>query len=152
MNAIYYYRIARWFFLKGVPVFPTLIKGMSYLIFNSVIPYTCIIGAGSRFAYGGIGVVVHGKAVLGENVIIGQGVTIGRQLDPEGVPVIGSNVYISAGARILGGITIGDNVIVGANSVVIRDVPSNCIVAGVPARVIRVVNEDIYALLKNIYQ
>lgn len=95
--------------------------------------------------------VLHGRSVIGEKVIIGQGVTIGRQLDPDGVPVIGSNVYISAGARILGGVKVGNNVIVGANSVVIRDVPSNTIVAGVPARVIRSVDGDIFSLLKNIY-
>ena len=130
---------------------PSVFKGICYLIFNSVVPYTCKIGSESRFAYGGIGVVIHGRAVIGSKVIIGQGVTIGRQLDPEGVPVIGNNVYISAGARILGGITIGDNVIVGANAVVIRDVPPNSVVAGVPARVIRNVDEDIFKLLKNIY-
>ncbi len=77
--------------------------------------------------------------------------TVGRQLDPKGVPSIGNNVYISAGSRILGGINIGSNVIIGANSVVINDVPDNCIVAGVPAKVIRSVDQDIYELLKNIY-
>ena len=84
-------------------------------------------------------------------MIIGQGVTIGRQLDPEGVPVIGNNVYISAGSRILGNIKIGNNVIIGANSVVIKDVPDNSIVAGVPAKIIKTIDVDIYDLLRNIY-
>lgn len=151
MNAIYLYRISSWLYARRIPILPFLLKAVTYLVFNSVVPYECKIGKNSKFAYGGIGVVLHGKCVIGEKVIIGQGVTVGRQLDPDGVPVIGNNVYISAGARILGGIKIGDNVIVGANAVVIRDVPPNCIVGGVPAKVIRHVDQDIYALLKNIY-
>ena len=78
---------------------------------------------------------------------MGQSTTIGRSLDPEDFPTIGNNVYISAGARIIGKINVGNNVIIGANAVVNKDVPDNCIVAGVPARVIR----NIYKLLKNIY-
>ena len=53
------------------------------------------------------------------------------------MPVIGDNVHISAGARILGPIRIGNNVIIGANAVVVKDVPDNCIVAGVPAKIIK---------------
>jgi serine O-acetyltransferase len=53
------------------------------------------------------------------------------------MPIIGNNVYIGAGAKILGSITIGDNVIIGANAVVTRNVPPNCTVAGVPARIIK---------------
>lgn len=151
MNAIHLFRVAQALHRLRVPVLPLVIKGIVFLLFNSVVPYTTTIGRGSRFAYGGIGAVIHGRAVIGSRVIIGQGVTIGRQLDPEGVPVIGDNVYISAGAKILGRIRVGDNVIIGANAVVIRDVPPNSIVAGVPARVIRSVDEDIYALLKNVY-
>lgn len=100
------------------------------MIFNSVIPYSAQIGQDSKFAYGGIGVVIHSKSVIGDKVIIVQGVTIGRQLGPEGVPVIGNNVYISAGSRILGNIKIGNNVIIGANSVVIHDVLDNLYRAG----------------------
>ena len=53
------------------------------------------------------------------------------------MPVIGSNVYIATGAKILGNITIADNVIIGANAVVIHDVPSNCSVGGVPAHILK---------------
>lgn len=151
MNAILLYRVARWLHLRKVPFFPALIKYITFMIFNSVVPYTASIGKGSRFAYGAIGVVLHESSQIGRNVIIGQGVTVGRQLDPSGVPRIGDDVYISAGARILGDITIGNNVIVGANAVVINDVPDNSIVAGVPAKVIRNVDVSIYSLLRNIY-
>ncbi len=130
---------------------PILLKYLTFLIFNSVVPYTTEIGKESKFAYGGIGVVIHGRSKIGNRVIIGQNVTIGRALDPEGIPNIGNNVYISAGARIVGGIEVGDNVIIGANAVVTKNIPSNSIVAGVPAKVLREVNEDIYSLLENIY-
>lgn len=151
MNAISLYRISNYLYRKNVPILPLSIKYANFLIFNSVIPYSAQIGQDSKFAYGGIGVVIHSKSVIGDKVIIGQGVTIGRQLDPEGVPVIGNNVYISAGSRILGNIKIGNNVIIGANSVVIKDVPDNSIVAGVPAKIIKTIDVDIYDLLRNIY-
>ena len=151
MNAIYLYRVAHFLYCLKIPIIPFFIKQIIFLIFNSVVPYQCVIGKFSKLAYGGIGVVIHSRAVLGDKVIIGQNVTIGRKLDPSGVPVIGNNVYISAGSRILGNLTIGDNVIIGANSVVISDVPSNSIVAGVPAKIIRSIDTDIYKELKNIY-
>lgn len=151
MNAITFYRISNWLYRHKIPFIPLIIKYFIFLVFNSVVPYSTKIGKGSKFAYGAIGVVLHSKTIIGEKVIIGQGVTVGRQLDPEGIPVIGDNVYISAGARILGGITIGNNVIIGANSVVVKDVPDNSIVAGVPAKIIRQVDTDIYELLRNIY-
>ncbi|WP_193075260.1 serine O-acetyltransferase [Pseudomonas sp. FME51] len=151
MNAIALYRVSNYLYKKKVPVLPLLIKYTIFIVFNSVIPYSCQIGRGSKFAYGAIGVVLHSRCRIGRNVIIGQGVTIGRQLDPAGIPSIGDNVYISAGARILGGIKVGDNVIIGANAVVIKDVPENSIVAGVPAKVIKTIEVDIYQLLKNVY-
>lgn len=69
--------------------------------------------------------------------MIGQGVTIGGKSGWYEVPVIGDNVEINAGARVLGPVRIGNNVIIGANSVVVKDVPDNCVVAGIPARIIR---------------
>lgn len=151
MNAIKLYRIGNKCYKAHIPLIPTFTKILIYLIFNSVVPYTAEIGKNCRFAYGGMSVVVHSKAKIGEKVIIGQNCTIGRALDPEDIPIIGNNVYISAGARIIGKINVGNNVIIGANSVVNKDVPNNCIVAGVPARVIRYIDCSIWILLKNIF-
>jgi len=151
VNAIYLYRLGHFFQTKRVPAIPWICKALNFILFNSVVPCTCVIGKGSKFAYGGIGVVIHSKCTIGENVIIGQGVTIGRKLSPIGVPMIGDEVYISAGARVLGDVTVGRNVIIGANAVVTANVPDNCIVAGAPARIIRKVDVNIYSLLENIY-
>ena len=83
-------------------------------------------------------IVIHGNAEIGDNCVIRQGVTIGnRRLDdPFGAPVIGDRVNIGAGAKILGRVRIGNDVEIGANAVVLCDVPDNAIAVGVPARVI----------------
>lgn len=150
INAISLYRVGNYCYVKGIPFVPNVCKALNFIIFNSVIPCSCTIGKDSKFAYGGIGVVLHSRSSIGDRVIIGQGVTIGRKLSPEGVPRIGSDVYISAGARVLGGVTVGNNVIIGANSVVISDIPDNCIYAGVPARVVKKLDVSIYDLLENV--
>lgn len=81
------------------------------------------------------GIIIHTNAVIGDDVIIRQGVTIGiKSIDaPLEAPTIGNRVSIGAGAKILGGIKIGDDVQIGANAVVICDVPANSIAVGVPA-------------------
>lgn len=150
MNAMDFYRSARWCYLHHIPVLPQLIKGLTYVIFNTVIPYTTVVGKESRFAYGGMSCVVNGRSRIGKRVIIGQNVTIGRSLDPDDYPTIGDDVYISAGVRIIGKIRVGNNVIIGANAVVNKNVEDNCIVAGVPAKVIRRIDISIWELLKNI--
>lgn len=125
-------------------------KGSYLFDVYSVIPYTAEVGDETKFAYGGIGCVVQSRAKIGKRVIIGQNSTIGRSLDPEDFPTIGDDVYISAGVRIIGNINEGNNVIIGANAVVNRSVEENCIVAGVPARVIRKIDVSTWKLLKNI--
>lgn len=151
MNAINLYRIGRWCYLHHVPLVPMIMKALIYLVFNCIVPYTADIGKESKLAYGGMSVVIHSRTKIGERVIIGQNTTIGRSLDPEGIPMIGNDVYISAGARIIGNISVGNNVIIGANSVVCKNVPDNCIVAGVPSRILRSIDVPIWELLKNIY-
>jgi len=137
MKLISLYRFSNFLFRYKIPVLPKLIYYLQYILFNSSIPSSVIIGKGTVFAYGGIGVVVHSRAVIGDNCLIGQGITVGGTHKSKKAPLIGNNVEINAGARILGDITIGNNVIVGANAVVIKDIPSNCVVAGVPGRIIK---------------
>lgn len=80
-------------------------------------------------------IIVHPDTVMGNECSIGQGVTIGTQGQGKGgVPKLGDRVYVGAGAKVLGGITLGDDVSVGANAVVVKDVPSNNVALGVPAK------------------
>jgi len=82
------------------------------------------------------GVVIHGEARIGDDCMIMQQVTVGM-IDEGEVPVIGNRVYIGAGAKIIGKLTVGDGARIGANAVVVNDVPSNATAVGIPARIIR---------------
>lgn len=139
LNAIFLYRISRWCYLFHIPFIPRLITLLIFLIYNSKVPYQARIGRGTKLGYGGIGVVIHSKSVIGCNVIIGQHVTIGGGNSKyPGVPNIGDNVKISHGAIVFGGISVGNNVTIGANAVVNKSVPDNAIVAGIPAKILRI--------------
>ena len=105
--------------------------------FGISIPYTTRIGAGFYIGHFG-GIVVNEAAVIGKNCNISQGVTIG-QLNRgarKGVPVIGDAVYIGPGAAIIGAVRVGSGCAIGANAVVSRDLCTNAVAVGVPAKVI----------------
>lgn len=137
MDAVSIHRVGSWALMRRIPLLPRLAEIAIFLLFNSVIPASAQLGADTRLGYRGIGVVVHSRAVVGENVLIGPSVTIGGRSRSEGVPIIGDDVYVGAGARILGDIVVGSGSVIGANAVVIHDVPPRSVVAGVPARVVR---------------
>ena len=109
--------------------------------FGVEISYKTHIGAGLKISHGN-GVVIHEGAQIGRNCTILQQVTIGNnpQKNRFQVPVIGDNCYIGAGAKVIGPIFVGDDVIIGAQSVVNKDVPAGSVVAGVPAKIIRSVH------------
>ena len=136
MNAIYFYRLANFFYRKRVPLVPSVLRYLIFFLYNSVIEPACDIGEDSYFVHGGIGVVLHPRCRIGSRVVIGQGVTLGGSFG-SGPPTVENDVWIGPGARLLGEINIGQNCIIGANAVVIRDVPENSVVAGVPAKIIK---------------
>jgi serine O-acetyltransferase len=137
LNAIFFYRIARWMYLHHIPFLPKLIYYLQYLLFNCSVPASCTIGLGTKFGYGGMAVILHARTKIGRNCIIGSCVTIGGKSGWYEVPEIGDNVEIHSGAKIVGPVRIGNNVIVGANAVVTKDIPDNCVVAGIPAKIIK---------------
>lgn len=101
------------------------------------LPWGTSIDDGLRFFHYDC-IVIAQSAKIGKNVSIHHGVTIGRVFNGKkaGVPIIGDNVVIFAGAKILGNVLIGNDAVIGANAVVTNDVPNNSVVAGVPAIVI----------------
>lgn len=137
MFGIYFYRVAHFLYKHHIPILPSFQKMLIYLLFSAYIPYEVEIGSGCKFGYGGLGIVLHPRVRIGDNVIIGQQVTIGGRSKIYDVPVIGNNVFIGTGAKILGDVVIGNNVVIGANAVVVESVPDNCVVAGVPAKIIK---------------
>jgi serine O-acetyltransferase len=105
--------------------------------FGISIPDPTKIGSGFYIGHFS-GIIVNDQTIIGKNCNISQGVTIGRvnRGSYTGIPTIGNNVYIGPGAKIIGKIHIGNNVAIGANCVVTRDVPDNSVVVGIPGRVI----------------
>ncbi|WP_292992817.1 hypothetical protein [Nitrosomonas sp.] len=149
MNAIHLYRVAHYLHCLHVPLIPGLLRWFMFLLYNSVIPPQCSIGKDSTFAHGGIGVVLHPDCIIGERVLIGQGVTLGGSFG-SGAPKIGNDVWIGPGARILGSVIIGGNTIIGANAVVVQDVTENSIIGGVPGKVIRTISPGALDVSKGI--
>lgn len=101
------------------------------------IPATTSIGKGLFIGHPG-GIVFHNNAVIGEYCDISHEVTIGRggRGENAGVPVVGNRVHIGVGAKIIGKITVGNDSAIGANAVVVKDVPEGAVVVGVPAKVV----------------
>jgi serine O-acetyltransferase len=131
------YKCARVLYEWNVPLLPKLIYYFMRFVFTASIPYTATIGRNSSFNNWGMGVVIHRRAVIGDNCEIAHHVTIGGRGGFPQVPVIGSDVFIGAGAKILGPIMIGNGATIGANAVVLQDVPPHSVAAGVPARIVK---------------
>ena len=100
------------------------------------IPYNTNISGGFYIGHFG-GIIVNSKTIIGKNCNISQGVTIGKAYGGKfpGVPKIGDNVYIGPGAKVIGGITIGNDVAIGANCVLTKPVPDNAVVVGIPGEI-----------------
>lgn len=112
------------------------------MVFNklNVICGNCIIGRGAEFESGFVlihstGVVINGKVRGGRNVFIEHQVTIGAEQNQS--PTLGDDVFIGAGAKIVGPVSIGSRVRIGANAVVVKNLPNDCTAVGIPARVVR---------------
>ncbi len=101
------------------------------------IPATTKIGSGFYIGHFG-GIVVNKQSIIGKNCNISQGVTLGKanRGKNKGYPRLGDNIYIGPGAKIVGAVKIGNNVAIGANCVVTKDIPDNSVVVGVPGKVI----------------
>jgi len=113
------------------------ITWINRFLFATFIPSSATIGKRFTCGYQGLGVVIHKDTVIGDDCVITQNVTIGRNPGDGKVPVLGNRIYVGAGAVIIGEIAIGDDAVIGANSVVLKDVPAGAVVAGAPARIIR---------------
>ena len=137
---------ARWLRLPFSALYKFL-KPLSEILTGIELPCEVTLGRRFRIDHFG-GIVISGDAVFGDDCIVRNGVTVGlRHTGRSGSPVIGNRVDIGAGAKILGPIHIGDDVVIGANAVVLTDVPASSIAVGVPARILPRKRESSFASL-----
>ena len=141
--AIINHRIANKLYYKGWKKLSRVINGISSFLTKTDIHPACTIGR-RVFIDHAIGVVIGATAIVEDDVLIYQGVTLGGVSLDKGKrhPTVKSNTVIGSGAKVLGNITIGRNSKVGANSVVVCDVPDNSTAVGVPAKIIRRDNKN----------
>lgn len=141
--ALLVYRFGRWRYgvrpaplRKALSLFYRLLYKLVQIVAGIDLPCEAEIGRNFVIDHFG-GIVISGYARFGDNCRIRNGVVVGlRRVDQPYAPVIGNNVDIGAGAKLLGAITIGDHVCIGANAVVLADVPAHSVAVGVPARVL----------------
>lgn len=132
--------IQRWshrLWMAGWPVLPRLLYGINRILFATVIPPSVVLGKDVVLGYSGLGIVIHANAVIGDRVKLSQNVTIGGRSGLVAVPVVEDDVQVGAGACLLGPIRVGAGAQIGANAVVLCDVPAGAIAVGVPARVLQ---------------
>jgi len=136
--AIFWYRISNRLYRRGFRSIARILMGLNQIITNIDIHPGATIGR-RVFIDHGFGVVIGQTTVIEDDVLIYQGVTLGGvSLTPgKRHPTIKSGVVIGSGAKVLGNITIGTNSKIGANSVVVREVPDNSTAIGIPAHVIQ---------------
>lgn len=137
LHAIWFHRVSHWLYKRGFVLLPRLISQFARWLTGIEIHPGAQIGEG-LFIDHGMGVVIGETAELGDNVTLYQGVTLGGTGKEKGKrhPTVGNNVVVASGAKVLGSFKVGDNSKIGAGSVVLKEVPPNSTVVGIPGRVV----------------
>jgi serine O-acetyltransferase len=137
LHAIWLHRIGHYFYKRGWVVFPRMISNLARFLTGIEIHPGATIGEG-LFIDHGTGIVIGETAELGRNVTLYQGVTLGGTGKEKGKrhPTIGNNVVVASGAKVLGSFMVGDNSKIGAGSVVLKAVPPNSTVVGIPGQIV----------------
>lgn len=148
LHALLCHRVSHWLWMRKMPFIPRFLSQLCRFFTGIEIHPGATIGRGF-FIDHGMGVVIGETSEIGDNVTLFQGVTLGGTGKERGKrhPTIGNNVVIGTGAKILGAIRIGDHVRIGANSVVLQDVPPYSTVVGIPGRVVRIKDKKFDNLL-----
>jgi serine O-acetyltransferase len=143
-HALLFYRLAHWLLKKRVPFIPRALSQFARFVTGIEVHPGASIGSG-LFIDHGMGVVIGETTEIGDNVTLFQGVTLGGTGKQRGKrhPTIGSHVVVGAGAKVLGPIKIGNYVKIGANSVVLQDVPDHSTVVGIPGKIVRIKDERV---------
>jgi serine O-acetyltransferase len=137
LQALVLHRFSHRLYNLGLPLIPRLMSHVGRFLTGIEIHPGATIGKGV-FIDHGMGVVIGETAIIGDYCLIYQGVTLGGTGKQSGKrhPTLGENVVVGAGVKVLGNISIGHDVRIGAGSIVLRDVPADCTVVGIPGRVV----------------
>ena len=138
--ATMFYRASQFCYRNHLGLIGAILNQLNPILTHAVIGRRAEFGPGLIILHS-IGLVVNTGVRAGTHCTMENGVTIGAEKGR--APVLGNHVYIGSGARIIGGVTVGNNVRIGANAVVVKDVPDNETVVGVPARIVRIGNQKI---------
>jgi len=138
--ATMFYRASQFCYRNHLGLIGAILNQLNPILTHAVIGRRAEFGPGLIILHS-IGLVVNTGVRAGTHCTMENGVTIGAEKGR--APVLGNHVYIGSGARIIGGVTVGNNVRIGANAVVVKDVPDNATVVGVPARIVRIGNQKI---------
>ena len=143
-HAIILHRITHFLWKCQIPLIPRLLSQFNRFLTSIEIHPGARIGK-SFFIDHGMGVVIGETTIIGDNVTLFQGVTLGGTGKDTGKrhPTLKNNIVVGSGAKVLGNITINDNVKIGANSVVLIDVPKNSTVVGIPGRIVSVEGQKV---------
>jgi serine O-acetyltransferase len=143
-HALLFYRFAHWLWKKRIPFIPRALSQFARFITGIEIHPGATIGSG-MFIDHGMGVVIGETAEIGDNVTLFQGVTLGGTGKQRGKrhPTLGNHVVVGTGAKVLGPIKIGNYVKIGANAVVLQDVPDHSTVVGIPGRIVRIKDDRV---------
>lgn len=146
LHAIWMHRISHYFYKRGWILLPRMISNFARFLTGIEIHPGATIGEG-LFIDHGTGVVIGETTEIGNNVTLYQGVTLGGTGKEKGKrhPTIGDNVVVASGAKVLGSFKVGDNSKIGAGSVVLREVPPNSTVVGIPGKVVIHDGEKIFS-------
>lgn len=153
LTAIRSYRIAHWFHIRGMKTIARMISQRARNRTGIEIHPGATIGKG-LFIDHGMGVVIGETAVVGNNCLLYQGVTLGGTGKDKGKrhPTLGDNVLVGSGAKVLGPFTVGNNVKIAANAVVLSAIPDNSTAVGVPARVVKMNGKRVCPVTSDIDQ
>lgn len=151
LSALRSYRRAHWLYKHGMFTLARIISQRARHRTGIEIHPGATIGKG-LFIDHGMGVVIGETAVIGDNCLLYQGVTLGGTGKDTGKrhPTLGNNVLIGCGAKVLGPFTVGNNVKIAANAVVLNEIPDNCTAVGVPAKIVRRNGERVDEYVTNV--
>lgn len=139
LRATLMHRVAHWSRMRRIPIVPLVLSQLNTALHGLELPPTVSIGPGLYLPHT-VGSVINAERI-GANVTLQGGITIGLRTEL-GFPVIEDGVTVAAGARVLGPIVVGEGAVIGANAVVVKDVPAGATMVGIPARPLGDANPD----------